>query len=152
MVRKAHIGDVKTIHKMINVSAGKGEVLPRSLSDVYHCLRDFFVYCDDTGEIIGIGAMTVIWDNLAEVRSLYVKEKRRREGVGKKLVSACIAEALALGLFRLFALTYETDFFEHMGFNFADRTKLPEKIWADCFRCPKYPDYCDEIMMIAELK
>jgi len=152
VLRKAQICDVKTIHKLITISASKGEILPRSLTDVYHCLRDFFVFCDDeTTEIVGICAMCIVWENLAEIRSLYVKEKRRRYGIGKRLVTACIDEALSLGSFRLFTLTYEKDFFEHMAFKVSDRSNLPEKIWADCFRCPKYPDYCDEIMMVREI-
>ena len=73
MLRKARIGDVKTIHRMINISAGKGEVLPRALMDIYGSLRDFFVYVDEeTVTIAGICAMNIIWENLAEVRSLYV--------------------------------------------------------------------------------
>jgi len=73
MLRKARIGDVKTIHKMINVSASKEEILPRSLMDIYGSLRDFFVYYDEDERIItGICAMNIIWENLSEVRSLYV--------------------------------------------------------------------------------
>ncbi|MCF8054957.1 MAG: N-acetyltransferase [Deltaproteobacteria bacterium] len=150
MIRKACISDVKTIHKLINISAAKGEVLPRSLTDVYHCLRDFFVFLEGE-EIAGICAMNIIWDNLAEIRSLYVRDKHRRKGIGSKLVHACTNEASGLGIGRLFTLTYEKEFFSQMGFAVTERTKLPEKIWADCFRCPKYPDYCDETMMVLDI-
>jgi len=151
LIRKARIGDVKTIHKMINVSASRGEVLPRSLTDVYHCLRDFLVFCDNEKEILGICAMNITWDNLAEIRSLYVKDKYRRKGIASKLVKMSIAEALSLEITRLFTLTYATEFFEHMGFVVTERTRLPEKIWGDCFRCPKYPDFCDETMMVLDI-
>ncbi|HPK53692.1 MAG TPA: GNAT family N-acetyltransferase, partial [Smithellaceae bacterium] len=78
MLRKARIGDVKTIHRLINLSAGKGEMLPRSLMDIYNSVRDFFVYYDsDETSIIGICAMNIIWENLAEIRSLYVDENYR---------------------------------------------------------------------------
>lgn len=152
MLRKARIDDVKTIHRMINISAGKEEMLPRSLMDIYGSLRDFFVYYDEERqEIVGICAMSIIWENLAEIRSLYVDEKRRKEGIGRNLVTACISEAITLGLYRIFALTYQKDFFQTMGFRIVDRSLLSEKIWSDCFRCSKYPDYCDEVAMIMEL-
>jgi amino-acid N-acetyltransferase len=116
-------------------------------------LRDFFVYYDKEDEtaIIGICAMNIIWENLAEVRSLYVDENYRQRGIGKELVEACISEAITLELFRIFTLTYKKEFFSKVNFKEVDRTTLPEKIWSDCFRCSKYPDYCDEVAMIVEL-
>lgn len=152
MLRKARIGDVKTIHRMINFSAGRGEMLSRSLMDIYGSLRDFYVYVDESkGDLVGVCAMTVIWENLAEIRSLYVEEGYRRQGIGQQLVEACISEAITLELFRIFTLTYKTKFFARLGFHEVDRKTLPEKIWSDCFRCAKYPDFCDEVAMIIEL-
>jgi amino-acid N-acetyltransferase len=152
MLRKARIGDVKTIHRLINVSAGKGEMLPRSLMDIYNSVRDFIVDVDeDEQQIVGICAMNIIWENLAEIRSLYVDDAHRGRGIGRKLVEFCISEAITLELFRIFALTYQREFFSKLGFKEVSRSILPEKIWSDCFRCPKYPDYCDEIAMIIEL-
>ena len=152
MLRKARIGDVKIIHRMINVSAGREEMLPRSLMDIYGSLRDFFVYYDEERqEIQGICAMNIIWENLAEVRSLYVEEGHREKGIGKNLVEACISEAITLDLYRIFTLTYQREFFGHLGFKVVDRSLLSEKVWSDCFRCSKYPDYCDEVAMLIEL-
>jgi amino-acid N-acetyltransferase len=152
MLRKARIDDVKEIHRMINSSAGKGEMLPRALTDIYKSLRDFFVfYNEEESRITGVCAMNIIWDNLAEVRSLYVDESHRGKGVGRLLVEACISEAITLGLFKIFTLTYKKEFFVKLGFKETDRNLLPEKIWSDCFHCSKYPDYCDETAMIVEL-
>jgi len=152
MLRKARIGDVKIIHRMINISAGREEMLPRSLMDIYGSLRDFFVYYDEERqEIQGICAMNIIWENLAEVRSLYVEEGHREKGIGKNLVEACISEAITLDLYRIFTLTYQREFFGHLGFKVVDRSLLSEKVWSDCFRCSKYPDYCDEVAMLIEL-
>jgi len=152
MLRKARIGDVKTIHRMINSSSGKGEMLPRSLMDIYGNLRDFFVYIDEEQHsLVGICAMSIIWENLAEIRSLFVEESRRKEGIGRKLVEACVSEAITLDLFRIFTLTYQVDFFSRLGFKIVDRSTLTEKVWSDCFRCSKYPDYCDEVALILEL-
>ena len=152
MLRKARVGDVKTIHRMINLSSGKGEILPRSLMDIYGSLRDFFIYFDEKEKVVaGICAMNIIWENLAEIRSLYVEEKYRRQGIAKKLVEGCISEAITLGFYRMFTLTNRPDFFKRLGFKEVDRSTLSEKIWSDCFRCSKYPDYCDEVAMIVEL-
>ncbi len=152
MLRKARVSDVKIIHRLINMAAGKGEMLPRSLMDIYHSLRDFYIYYDEEKEqVAGICAMNIIWENLAEIRSLCVDESYRQKGIGRNLVEACISEAITLGLFRVFTLTYKRDLFARLGFHEVDRSTLPEKIWADCFRCSKYPDYCDETAMIMEL-
>ena len=149
MLRKAKIGDVKVIHRIINISAGKDEMLPRSLADIYGNLRDFFVYVENGGTSIkGICAMHIFWDNLAEIRSLYIDEGCRKMGIGKRLVGACFSEAVSLELFRVFTLTYQKRFFEKLGFREVDKSSLPEKIWSDCFKCPKYPDYCDEVAML----
>jgi len=152
MLRKAKIGDVKVIHRIINISSVKDEMLPRSLADIYGNLRDFFVYAENGGmSIKGICAMHIFWDNLAEIRSLYVDEEYRKRGIGRRLVEACFSEAVSLELFRIFTLTYQKIFFEKTGFRETDKSSLPEKIWSDCFKCPKYPDYCDEVAMLIEL-
>jgi amino-acid N-acetyltransferase len=110
------------------------------------------VYFDEAGQkIVGICAMNIIWENLAEIRSLYVDEAFRKKGIGRKLVEFCISDAITLELFRIFTLTYKKEFFAGLGFKEVDRSILPEKVWSDCFRCPKYPDYCDETAMIIEL-
>ena len=141
-----------TIHRMINLSSGKGEILPRSLMDIYGSLRDFFIYYDEKEKVVaGICAMNIIWENLAEIRSLYVEDKYRGQGIAKKLVEGCISEAITLGFYRMFTLTNRPDFFKRLGFKEVDRSTLSEKIWSDCFRCSKYPDYCDEVAMVVEL-
>jgi len=109
------------------------------------------VYLDAEDNIIGVCAMTIIWENLAEIRSLVVEGKHRLRGIGRALVEACISEAITLDLFRIFTLTNNKPFFERCGFHEVDRSSLSEKIWSDCFRCAKYPDFCDEVAMVCEL-
>lgn len=127
-------------------------MLPRSLMDIYSSLRDFFVFVDENDNVLaGLCAMHIFWENLAEVRSLYVRDEYRKRGIGRALVEACVSEAITLDLMRIFTLTYQTAFFSTLDFEVIDRATLPEKIWSDCFKCPKYPDYCDEVAMILEL-
>ena len=120
-VRKAKITDVKTIHRLVNEFAKKGEMIPRSLNDLYENIRDIFVY-EDRGEIKGVCALHILWEDLAEVRSLSVRLDVQGIGIGKKLVTTCIKEAKMLGIKRLFALTYHPEFFEKMGFLVTDKS------------------------------
>jgi len=151
MIRKARISDVKTIQQLINSFSGEGAVLPRSLSEIYDNLRDYSVYCDGTEETIcGTCAIHVCWENLAEIRSLVVREDFLKRGVGRALVESCLAEAHELGIHRVFVLTYKESFFEKVGFLTIDKSDLPHKIWADCLKCAKFPD-CDEVAMEKEL-
>jgi len=150
-IRKAKISDVKEIHKLIEQSAKKGEMLPRSLSELYDNLRDFYVYLnEEEGNIIGTCAMHICWEDLAEIRSLVVREDFQRRGIGTKLIEACLSEAITLGLYRIFALTYKPNFFLKFGFKIVDKTLLPHKIWADCIKCVKFPE-CDEIAVLLEV-
>ncbi|MGE5699789.1 MAG: N-acetyltransferase [Deltaproteobacteria bacterium] len=149
MIRKARMGDVKAIQKLIAEYARKGDMLPRSLSEIYENLRDYFVFVEDGGEVIGSAAVHLMWEDLAEVRSLAVRDDRMRRGVGTQLVEACISEAIVLGITRIFALTYKPLFFEKLGFRRVDKAELPHKIWSDCLKCSKFPD-CDEVALVAD--
>ncbi|MGB4599078.1 MAG: N-acetyltransferase [Trichlorobacter sp.] len=150
MLRKAQIGDVKEIQKLLTTYASKGDMLSRSLSELYESVRDFYVEVADDGRILGASALHIVWDDLAEVRSVAVVEDAGRKGVGSALVNACIAEARELGLKRIFCLTYKPVFFGTLGFVLVDKSTLPHKVWGDCIKCPKFPD-CDENAMILDL-
>lgn len=150
MLRKAQIADVKGIQKLLAVYASKGDMLSRSLSELYESLRDFYVEVDDDGRLVGASALHIVWEDLAEVRSVAVAEDTGRKGIGSALVSACIAEARELGLKRVFCLTYKPEFFATLGFVLVDKSTLPHKVWGDCIKCPKFPD-CDENAMILDL-
>jgi len=151
LIRKAKIGDVREIQKMLASHAQRGELLPRSLSELFDNLRDMFVYVEDSQpEIMGTCSMHICWEDLAEIRSLVVREPFRHQGIGKRLVEACVSEAVTLGLYRIFVLTYQAQFFEKLGFHQVDKATLPHKIWADCIRCVKFPE-CDETALVLEL-
>ena len=149
MIRKARMSDVKGIHGLIAEYARKGDMLPRSLADIYENLRDYFVFLGNDGELVGSAAIHIMWEDLAEVRSLAVREGKMRRGVGTQLVESCISEAIMLGIARVFALTYKPEFFEKLGFHVVDKAELPQKIWADCLKCSKFPD-CDEVALVAD--
>lgn len=149
MIRKARMSDVQGIHELIAEYARKGDMLPRPLADIYENLRDYFVFLGDDGELVGSAAIHIMWEDLAEVRSLAVRDGKMRRGVGTHLVESCISEAIMLGIERVFALTYKPEFFEKLGFHVVDKAELPQKIWTDCLKCSKFPD-CDEVALVAD--
>jgi len=151
MIRKVWISDVKEIYKLLSNFSDRGEILPRSLSEIYDNLRDYCIYCQGEQEaIVGTCAVHVSWEDLAEIRSLAVEDRFTKSGIGRKLVESCIAEARELGIHRVFVLTYKKEFFEKLGFHLVDKASLPHKIWADCLKCVKFPD-CDETAMMREI-
>jgi amino-acid N-acetyltransferase len=124
-------------------------MLPRPLSELYESMRDFTV-CEYNGTILGVCALHIIWEDLAEVRSLAVDRGYQKLGIGRTLVKRCLKEAKELGLKRVFALTYNPEFFKKIGFVDIDKSSLPQKIWGDCLRCHKFPE-CDEHAVIINL-
>jgi amino-acid N-acetyltransferase len=157
-VRKAEIGDAQAIHDLINLYAQRGDMLPRTMGEVYENLRDFFVARDSGppgsdagGGFLGCVALHIVWSDLAEVKSLAVPERTQARGLGSRLVDAAVEEARNIGLERVFALTYRPAFFERLGFVQADVMTLPRKVWNECYRCPKFPS-CDEIALVRELR
>jgi len=149
MIRKAKLSDVKEIQQLIKLYSARGTILPRSLSDLYDHLRDIFVYVS-ARKVIGVCALHICWEDLGEIRSLVVREDARNRGIGLKLVKACLEESKALGVKKVFALTYEPEFFGNLGFEKVDKAVLPHKIWTDCLKCVKFPD-CDEEAMVKEM-
>jgi len=149
MLRKAQIRDVKDIQKLLTFFASRGDMLSRSLSELYEAIRDFYIV-EEEGRLIGTAALHIVWEDLAEVRSVAVAEDAGRKGVGSQVVQACIDEARALGLKRVFCLTYKPEFFTKFGFRIVDKSELPHKVWGDCMKCVKFPD-CDEIAMILDM-
>ena len=151
-IRKAVVGDVKTIHKILNHYADQGLLLPRSLSEFYDHLRDYFVLADDVEMdlIYGVCGLGVCWEDLAEIKSLAVTDDHQGKGFGSQLVEACLKEARSLGLKRVFTLTYVPGFFIRLGFHEVEKLSLPHKIWADCLKCPKFPN-CDETALMIKI-
>jgi len=146
----ARISDVAQMHKLVNYFADKGQMLARSLAEIYENIRDFYVIRKD-GKVIACAALHVNWEDLAEIKSVAVNEEDQRHGVGRTLIEACLQEAEELGITTVFCLSYKPEFFEACGFVRIDKDKLPQKVWGECFRCPKFPN-CDEVALTYNIK
>ena len=149
-IRPAAIGDVPTIHHFLETYAAQGNLLPRTMNELYRHLRDFFVIEMD-GKLAACGALEIFTEDLGEVRSLVVDDGWKGKGLGRKLVEQITHEARAIGLKRLMALTYVPEFFHKLGFQTVAKDTLPEKVWSVCVKCYKF-NHCDEIAVLLELK
>jgi amino-acid N-acetyltransferase len=142
LIREAKVTDAGEIQRLIRMRAEEGAMLHRSINDIYEQLRDFLVY-EEEGTISAAVAIHIVWEDIAEIRSLAVDKKNEGKGVAKSLVEKSIEFARDVGVKRVFVLTYVPDFFKKLGFEEIDKKDLPHKIWNACIRCHKFPD-CDE--------
>ncbi|MFC2638450.1 N-acetyltransferase [Mitsuokella sp. oral taxon 131] len=145
--RKATFQDVEAIIELVNAYAADGVMLARSRNTLYETLRDMIVAVTDEGKLVGVGGLHVIWDRLAEIRTLAVSPDMTRQGIGAEIVRRLIEEGDALGVEKYFTLTYKPGFFQTMGFQAITKEELPHKVWKECIDCPKFPN-CDEIAMV----
>ncbi|MBE9528718.1 MAG: N-acetyltransferase [Proteobacteria bacterium] len=152
-VRKARTDDASEIFSVVARHAAREVMLERSIENIYDNLRDFFVVdaaVEGASGVVGVCSLHIWGSELAEIRSLAVDPSASGAGIGRSLVEACIDEARAMGLKKLFALTYVTGFFEHVGFHVEDKAELPQKIWGDCAKCAKFP-VCDETAVAIDI-
>lgn len=148
--RRARLSDAKQIQSLINHFASLDLMLPRPLGHVYETIRDFTVIeLDD--EVVGCCALHPCWEKLAELRSIAVQEEHGGKGLGERLIRKSLEDADALGIARIFCLTFIPDFFARLGFKKIEHNDLPQKIWKDCVSCVHFPD-CKEVAMLLELK
>jgi amino-acid N-acetyltransferase len=150
VVRKPKLTEVVEMKALLDSAAATGAVLPRELPELYENVRDFYVYVTDSG-IGGLVALHVDMVDLAEVRSLVVREDLRGEGIGEELLEAVLNEARGLDIARVYAFTRVPVFFEKNKFRMVDKEQLPYKVFKDCSRCRLFPG-CDEIAMVRDLK
>ena len=158
MIRKAKVSDVQKMQKLINYYAELKEMLPRSLNELYEEIQDFFVYESHTGKagqdkkkILGCCELHIIWEDLAEIRSLAVDPEYLNRGIGKQLVQQALNQAKNLAVKKVFVLTFKPAYFKQFRFREIPRNKLPHKIWSQCIRCTLFPD-CKEIALITSIK
>jgi amino-acid N-acetyltransferase len=124
LVRRARTPDVPAIKRIVDIYAGSGrKLLAKELVALYEDVQDFQV-AEVDGEVLGCGALHVLWADLGEVRTVAVDPDHRGRGIGAGILSSLIDTARELGLTRLFALTFHTEFFERHGFTEIEGTPV----------------------------
>lgn len=148
-IRRGQMNDVRHLYELINYYAARGDMLPKTLDQIYNRIRDFNV-AEANGEVVGCAALKITWCDLAEVVSVAVHPDFQGRGLGVRLVEPLFDEARQLGIPTLFTLTLQAGFFSRLGFREVPRLRLPHKIWQDCSGCFKQ-DQCDEVAMVREV-
>lgn len=131
-VRRARTSDVPAIKELVDIYAGK-ILLEKNLVNLYEAVQEFWV-AEIAGEIVGCGALHVLWADLGEVRTVAVHPKVRGKGVGHRVVSQLLAVARELHLSRIFVLTFETDFFGRHGFTEIEGTPVTAEVYDEMCR------------------
>ncbi|OZM74648.1 N-acetylglutamate synthase [Amycolatopsis antarctica] len=127
MVRRARIADVRTIKALVDADAGK-VLLEKELVTLYESVQEFWVV-ELEDRVVGCGALHVLWEDLAEIRTVAVARDLRGRGIGHVLVRGLLDLAVELGLPRIFVLTFETGFFARHGFVEIDGTPVPNEVY-----------------------
>jgi amino-acid N-acetyltransferase len=133
-VRRARTGDVRDIIALVNAYAGERILLGKELVTLFEDVQEFRVGVAPNGRVIGCGALHVMWEDLAEVRTLAVDPDWRKHGVGHRLLEALVEQAHEIGVNRLFCLTFEVDFFARHGFDPIDGTPVEPAVYAELLR------------------
>jgi amino-acid N-acetyltransferase len=153
-LRKAKNSDVFPIRNLINEMASRtdsdfkhGHMLARSLAELFEHVRDYTVLVDGEDRVLGCCALESQWDGLAELKAVAVHDSAQGQGWARRLVETAIEESGELGIECVYTLTNKPQIFEKLGFAQIDMRDLPQRVWSECTRCPKFMIACDEVPM-----
>ena len=128
LVRHARTSDVRAIRALIDLYADDRILLSKATVTLFEDVQEFYV-AEVDGVVVGCGALHVLWEDLAEVRTLAVDPSRRGQGIGRTLLARLLEQARAVGITRVFTLTFETDFFASHGFAEIDGTPVSHEVF-----------------------
>jgi len=147
-VRRARTADVPTIKTLVDGYAGR-VLLAKEIVTLYESVQEFLV-AELDGDVVGCGALHVLWEDLGEIRTVAVEPRMAGRGIGHAIVARLIANARTLGLERLFVLTFEKQFFSHHGFVEIDGTPVEPDVFAAMLR--SYDAGVAEFLDLAHVK
>lgn len=148
-VRRARTGDVPAIRRLVDTYARRRILLDKATVTLYEDVQEFWV-ADAGGAIAGCGALHVMWEDLAEVRTLAVDEAWRGKGVGHAVLDRLVQVARDVGVRRVFCLTFEVDFFTRHGFVPIDGTPVAAEVYAELLR--SYDEGVAEFLDLDQVK
>ncbi|MEJ1923489.1 amino-acid N-acetyltransferase [Microbacterium sp. KHB019] len=134
-VRPARSADILGIHHLLAPLVERRILLGKDLAVLYGAVQEFVV-AEKDGQLIGCGALHVMWEDLGEIRTLIVRDDWLRHGVGRAIVEALESRAHELGLTRLFCLTFEVDFFTRRGFSQIGEQVVDPDVYSQLLRSP----------------
>ncbi len=132
-IRPARTSDVKVIRELVDSYAAPGQMLSKETVTLYESVQEFTI-AEVDGKIIGCGALHVLWDDLAEVRTLAVEKSFIKKGVGHQILQRIIERASEVGVERIFCLTFQTEFFGKHGFIEIQGTPVAPDVYQELLR------------------
>ncbi len=132
-VRPATTADIKQIRHLIDAYSGQGRLLSKETVTLYEDVQEFTVAVDGD-KVVGCGALHVLWEDLAEVRTVAVETDYRGQGIGHAIVQRVISRAREIGVERIFCLTFETEFFGRHGFTEIEGAPVEPEVYAQLLR------------------
>ena len=132
-IRRARTADVKAIRKLVDTYTEDRRLLSKATVTLYESVQEFWV-ATDADRVIGCGALHVMWEDLAEIRTVAVDPEYRGQKIGHRIVSELLDVARSLGVARVFCLTFETRFFGSFGFKEIDGAPVPHAVYEQLLR------------------
>ena len=134
LVRRARTPDVRAIRELVDANAASGRLLSKPTVALYEDIQEFWVACDESGQVTGCGALHVMWEDLAELRTVAVAADRQGQGVGHELVARLLDQARQVGVSRVFVLTFAVQFFLRHGFEVIKGDAATPEVYAELLR------------------
>ena len=133
-IRRARTSDVRAIRRLVDAYTSDRRLLSKATVTLYESVQEFWVAVDEAGAVLGCGALHVMWEDLAEIRTVAVDPASRGRKIGHKIVSRLLDVARDLGIARVFCLTFETRFFGSFGFTEIDGAPVPHAVYEQLLR------------------
>jgi amino-acid N-acetyltransferase len=133
LIRPARTSDVKAIRELVDSYAAPGQMLSKETVTLYESVQEFTV-AEEDGVLLGCGALHVLWDDLAEVRTVAVRKEFHKTGIGHQLLEKVIQRAREIGVARIFCLTFQTEFFGRHGFVPIEGTPVSPDVYQELLR------------------
>jgi amino-acid N-acetyltransferase len=133
LIRPAKTSDVKAIRELVDSYAAPGQMLSKETVTLFESVQEFTV-AENDGVIVGCGALHILWEDLAEVRTVAVEKSFHKQGIGHKILEAIIQRARELGVDRIFCLTFQTEFFGRHGFEQIHGTPVDPDVYQQLLR------------------
>jgi amino-acid N-acetyltransferase len=134
VIRRGRTRDVRAIRALIDANVTSGRLLDKATVTLYEDIQEFWVACDPNGVVVGCGALHVMWEDLAEIRTIAVGDAHQGHGVGHQLVAELLAVARELGVRRVFVLTFAVQFFARHGFEEIKGEAATPEVYAELLR------------------
>ena len=129
VIRPARTSDVKAIRELVDSYAAPGQMLAKETVTLFESVQEFTV-AELDGQVIGCGALHILWEDLAEVRTVAVEKSLHMQGIGHQILQRIIERAREIGVSRIFCLTFQTDFFGKHGFEAIEGTPVAPDVYA----------------------